>query len=82
MEHSTKINSLQILSVLLICRFFTMLVAVPNNRYTLEGGDSLLIRQLDAARYLVDVHDQIVSLDDRVGNSWIERFIRIALVLY
>ena len=43
MEHSTKINSLQILSVLLICRFFTMLVAVPNNRYTLEGGDSLLI---------------------------------------
>ena len=42
MNQSIRINSLQLLSMLLVSRFFTMLVAVPNSRYTLKGSDALL----------------------------------------
>ncbi len=38
----TQINSIQMVAALLVCRFFTLLVAVPNSRYTLEGSGSLL----------------------------------------
>lgn len=38
-----KINSLQIVASLLVCRFFTMLVAIPNSEFTLEGSGSLLV---------------------------------------
>ncbi len=43
MKHSIQINSLQLLSMLLVSRFFTMLVAVPNSRYALSGSDALLV---------------------------------------
>ena len=42
MNQSIRINSLQLLSMLLVSRFFTMLVAVPNSRYALKGSDVLL----------------------------------------
>ena len=42
MSRSVRINSLQLLSMLLVSRFFTMLVAVPNRRYALSGSDALL----------------------------------------
>lgn len=42
MKHTLRINSLQLLSMLLVSRFFTLLVAVPNSRYALSGSDVLL----------------------------------------
>lgn len=42
MQGKIHINSSQILAMLLVSRFFTLLVAVPNSRYTLEGSDSLI----------------------------------------
>ncbi len=42
MTHSRQINSLQLLSLLFVSRFFTMLVAVPNRRFALTGSDALL----------------------------------------
>jgi len=42
MERSIHIDSKQMVALLLVSRFFTMLVAVPNSRYTLEGSDALL----------------------------------------
>ncbi len=42
MNSEIKINSLQLVAALLISRFFTMLVAMPNSRYALTGAGGLL----------------------------------------
>ena len=46
---NVKIPSSQLVAALLICRFFTMLVATPNSRYTLEGSATLLVPIISGA---------------------------------
>ena len=53
MNPTIRINSAQLLSMLFISRFFTLLVAVPNSRYTLEGSSSLLMPFLSTAAMLI-----------------------------
>lgn len=53
MNSTIRINSAQLLSMLFISRFFTLLVAVPNSRYTLEGSSSLLMPFLSTAAMLI-----------------------------
>lgn len=43
MNHNVKINSMQLVASLLVCRFFTMLVAVPNSRSAIDGSSALLL---------------------------------------
>ena len=65
----TKINSAQILASLLVCRFFTLLVAVPNSRYTLEGGGSLLAPLLSGGAMLLLILPLISLMKKFPGKS-------------
>lgn len=49
MELTPKITSSQTVAAILICRIFTLLIAVPNNKYTLEGSGILLIPMFSVA---------------------------------
>lgn len=56
MKHKAMVNGTQCLALLFISRFFTMLVAVPDSRYTLEASSSLLILLLStAAMFLLTI---------------------------
>ncbi len=55
MERNIHINSTQMVAMLLVSRFFTTLIAVPNSRYTLEGSDALIAPLLSMAASLLTV---------------------------